>query len=360
MFLGSVLVFIALRSQPKSVLSATQYFSSGILIAVIGQELIPDLEKAAEGITGSVAIVSGFAAGVIMMYSIEHFSEEGEEGESQSQTAAAGSAIEVPRVQNAEQIDRQLEASAPRRDIENAAETRATPGNEANDVALTGARPERSRGNSFPVEGVAREFDNSRQTSPFTSGTYRRQISLGMAKSTIVDVARSNATLDAQIDPFEGAPAPKRIPWAMTIPIFIDAIMDGMLIGLMSATTAHGAVLLAVATAVEMAFLGITFGALVMHCGWRKWFLALLMPLTLTLSGLLGAVSAHAVADIFEVGITAFGIAALLFLACNELLKEASENASAWQSCWLFVGFLVIIMLERYMPEVHEGASAVS
>mmetsp|Transcript_144650 Transcript_144650/g.277660 ORF Transcript_144650/g.277660 Transcript_144650/m.277660 type:complete len:95 (-) Transcript_144650:125-409(-) len=92
-----------------------------------------------------------------------------------------------------------------------------------------------------------------------------------------------------------------------------------------------------------------------MHTGFLKWVLAALLPLGLTASGVAGAASATALAPIFEVGITSFGIAALLFLACNELLKEATENmdgaTSMWQSGWLFIGFVAIVMLERLFPE---------
>jgi zinc transporter ZupT len=144
------------------------------------------------------------------------------------------------------------------------------------------------------------------------------------------------------------------VPWALTLPIFVDAVMDGMLIGVMSVTNEHSAIVLALATAVEMMFLGITFGALVLKCGRKKWLLAALLPVVLSSSGAFGAVSANLLASELQEALTAFGIAALLFLACNELLKEAAENAageSFRQSVWFFIGFLTIVMLERVLPD---------
>jgi zinc transporter ZupT len=146
----------------------------------------------------------------------------------------------------------------------------------------------------------------------------------------------------------------RRVPWALTLPIFVDAVMDGMLIGVMSVTNEHSAIVLALATAVEMGFLGITFGALVLNCGRKKWILAASLPIVLSTSGAFGAWSANLLPNELQEALTAFGIAALLFLACNELLKEAAENSHS-QSIWLFVGFLTIVMLERVLPDSDEA-----
>mmetsp|Transcript_13362 Transcript_13362/g.23433 ORF Transcript_13362/g.23433 Transcript_13362/m.23433 type:complete len:316 (-) Transcript_13362:119-1066(-) len=295
MFLGCVLVFVVIQYQSKAVLSATQYFSSGILIAVIGQELLPDLKKAADGLEGSLAILTGFAAGVILMYGVEHISGSDEEAHATSDIMVQANSITTD--------PRSVNVAAPRSPyLSEAGASIGTP-------------------------------SWRRQTSP------RRP-----AASNLIVASRST-----------GMDRLKKVPWGLTFPIYIDVVMDGMLIGLMSATSGHGAVMLAAATAVEMGFLGITFGALVMHTGFLKWVLAALLPLGLTASGVAGAASATALAPIFEVGITSFGIAALLFLACNELLKEATENmdgaTSMWQSGWLFIGFVAIVMLERLFPE---------
>lgn len=306
MFLGCVLVFVVIQYQSKAVLSATQYFSSGILIAVIGQELLPDLKKAADGFEGSVAILTGFAAGVILMYGVEHISGSDEE----PQLTSTDRMVQANSITTDPRLDRSANVAMPR--------------------------------SPYLSERVSETGGSHSIATP----SWRRQSSPRRPAASNLIVASREQIGMAQL---------KNVPWGLTFPIYIDVLMDGMLIGLMSATSGHGAVMLAAATAVEMGFLGITFGALVMHTGFLKWVLAALLPLGLTASGVAGAASATALAPIFEVGITSFGIAALLFLACNELLKEATENmdgaTSMWQSGWLFIGFLVIVMLERLFPE---------
>lgn len=366
MLMGTMLVFIAIRSQPKSVLSATQYFSSGIIIAVIGQELVPDLEKAADGFRGSAAIAVGFAAGVCMMYAIEQFADDDEDAKcSPSPALQTCSLIECPDVSlasparlNAELTDQmasQLESQDGARALTSTRSECAWMSN-----SITRPAQERNLCSTFPTSSTTAGSDRKLGSWIRSQGLPSRK----RAKSTIVSIRLPTSTTASAQSAMHLthstvlALSSKRVPWALTLPIFIDAAMDGMLIGLMSATSEHGAIMLSIATAVEMGFLGITFGTIVMECGWKKWLLALLLPLTLTASGAAGAIGANVVADMFEVTITAFGIAALLFLACNELLKEASENmdeaSSVKQSCWLFVGFFIIIMLERVLPNAGE------
>merc|ERR1740138_1415656 len=79
MFMGCSLVFVAIQNQSKAVLSATQYFSSGILIAVVGQELLPDLKEGAGGLKGSLAVLAGFTVAVCLMYAVEYFIDDGDE-----------------------------------------------------------------------------------------------------------------------------------------------------------------------------------------------------------------------------------------------------------------------------------------
>jgi zinc transporter ZupT len=341
MFLGAILVFACIQNQSKAVLSATQYFSSGILIAVIGQELLPDLQKAADGIEGSLAIATGFAAGVFLMYGVEHCIGEEEEEPAEVETTQDCGTIEIESVP--------------------IPETSASP---ASPRVTTEPRRPSIRRQSTPNQGGEENFTMqvspvglSRQISPISVVSQGYGYARRVGSTQGLTRAASSTVITTSLAPPEACPDVihhKRIPWGLTLPIYIDAMMDGMLIGLMSATSRHGAVLLALATAVEMGFLGITFGALVMRSGPCKWLLAAMLPLALMLSGAAGAAGANALASVFEVGITAFGIAALLFLACNELLKEASENmgeSSIFQSGWLFVGFLAIIMLERVLPE---------
>jgi len=291
MLLGSVLVFKAVWRPSKQVLSATQYFCSGILIAVVGQELLPDLEKAAEGASGTSAIVAGFLAGVFFMYGVEYLSS-GDEALSDSTGTAHASGVTTM-------------SSNPRAASYLGA---ANPNSQSQPPSWLG----RQSSNSFKVLSHI-------EPPVATSFSFQR----------------------------------RRVPWGLALPIYVHSFMDGSLIGVLSVTSSRSALLLAAATTVEMWFLGITFGALVMHCGWIKWLLAGLPPLVLVSSGAVGALCAEFLrrAPTVEAGVTSFGIGALLFLACLELLKEARENmgevTSLRQSGCLLIGFFSIVLLER-------------
>lgn len=54
------------------------------------------------------------------------------------------------------------------------------------------------------------------------------------------------------------------------------------------------------------------------------------------------------------VGFIAFSIVALLFLVTQELLIEAHENSDGvevwWINVWLFIGVLIVLMIEKVDP----------
>jgi len=60
MFMGSILAFTCISGENKRVLSITQYFSAGILIAAIGSELMPKLISSNTGVHGTLGIAVGF------------------------------------------------------------------------------------------------------------------------------------------------------------------------------------------------------------------------------------------------------------------------------------------------------------
>lgn len=146
------------------------------------------------------------------------------------------------------------------------------------------------------------------------------------------------------------------IPWTKSVPIYVDSLMDGLLIGVCAAASEHAGYIMALATLLEMGFLGITFGMMLNGCGWKKWPGALVAPVILVLGSIAGAALSDSLAcngAVFN-GIVAFGASALLFLVTHELLKEASEiNAGEdWHlSIWIFIGFLFIIITVRVFPD---------
>jgi zinc transporter ZupT len=330
MFLGCVLVFVAIQNQSKTVLSATQYFSSGILIAVVGQELLPDLKEGTKGARGTLAILAGFTFGVCLMYMVEHLIDDEKEDDTPVQSGTVEH--DGSRQSTIQEVVESFDAHDPE----------AHHPAPAKKMHLSGL----SNNRSFELDLNAPSL--VRQSTPGGTGVASSR------RARSYNVVTSITSLGPERAPERELRVKSSVPWALTLPIFVDAVMDGMLIGVMSVTNEHSAIVLALATAVEMMFLGITFGALVLKCGRKKWLLAALLPVVLSSSGAFGAVSANLLANELQEALTAFGIAALLFLACNELLKEAAENAageSFRQSVWFFIGFLTIVMLERVLPD---------
>merc|ERR1719313_2828340 len=146
------------------------------------------------------------------------------------------------------------------------------------------------------------------------------------------------------------------VPWGTVVPIFIDSWMDGLLIGVVLLVSTHAAGIMALATTFEMGFLGISFGALLKPCGWKKWPVALLAPTMLVTGGIAGACFADMLNSnpAFFGGVVAFGSSAI-FLVTKELLEQAYENIGHDRhlTVWVFVGFFFVIISERLFPEMR-------
>ena len=167
---------------------------------------------------------------------------------------------------------------------------------------------------------------------------------------------RSSVVLN---EPASGRPAPG-LPWSLVVPVTIDSLVDGFLIGLSCALSTHAGLVLAFATCIEMAFLGAAFAATVSRCtGARlaaRLAVIVLPPLTLLGAAAVGA----ALGDISStrpavfVAFVAFGVVELLFLVTHELLIEAHEalNGSSvwWINVWLFVGIGLVLVMNRVLP----------
>ena len=56
------------------------------------------------------------------------------------------------------------------------------------------------------------------------------------------------------------------VPWASVLPVLIDCCVDGGLIGIMVSVSTHTGAIMAVASAMEMGFLGVTYGGFLKPC----------------------------------------------------------------------------------------------
>lgn len=139
------------------------------------------------------------------------------------------------------------------------------------------------------------------------------------------------------------------LPLGMLVPVAVDLLMDGMLIGLGAKLGFTQALILTIALTIEVLFLGISLSASLRQAGQGvgrsiAWTAGVsLMMLVGAVGGavLLGGASPQVLA-----GVLAFGAAALLYLAVEELMIEAHENAETpWLTALFFVGFTVIYVL---------------
>jgi zinc transporter ZupT len=147
------------------------------------------------------------------------------------------------------------------------------------------------------------------------------------------------------------------LPMSLVVPVVVDCFVDGFLIGVSVALSSNAGIILAAANCLEMAFLGMAYATRLNRCtgSSREARLCalygppLVMLLSAGLGSLLGGLS-QAVPALF-VGFVAFGVVALLFLVCNELLIEArnaqGEDERWWISVNTFIGVYVVLMLSH-------------
>jgi ZIP family zinc transporter len=140
----------------------------------------------------------------------------------------------------------------------------------------------------------------------------------------------------------EGAPSLGQL-----VPIGVDLLIDGLLIGIAMTAGLKQGVLLTVALTLELFSLGL---AMALNFGASRPMVRVLAPTGIACLIIVGALigetllvdaSVHTLA-----GLLSFGCAALLFLVTEELLIEAHESAdTAVTTTMFFVGFLIFLLL---------------
>jgi zinc transporter, ZIP family len=131
------------------------------------------------------------------------------------------------------------------------------------------------------------------------------------------------------------------------VPIGVDLLLDGLLIGIAMTAGLKQGVLLTVALTLELFSLGL---AMALEFGNSKMRVRILAPTGIACLMIVGAwLGRTMLADASEhtlAGLLSFGSAALLFLVTEELLIEAHESANtAVTTTMFFVGFLVFELL---------------
>ena len=136
----------------------------------------------------------------------------------------------------------------------------------------------------------------------------------------------------------------------LPLAVGIDALLDGLVIGIGYAAGAHQGALVAVALTLEMLFLGLASAATLKARGTRSasiFALLFIMATLLAVGALVGATVLSGLPGRDLTGVLAFGTATLLYLVTEELLVSAHEvEETPLVTVSFFVGFLVVLIVE--------------
>jgi ZIP family zinc transporter len=140
-------------------------------------------------------------------------------------------------------------------------------------------------------------------------------------------------------------------PWSLIGVITVDVIIDGVLIGVASVAGGEGgsqALLVTIALAAEMLSLGLSMGCTLRERGFSR-AKVLVTSVLMGLAPFAGAIGGYLVGGrvsaAWTEGILALAAAALLYLAVEELLKEAHEVKETPLATILFFGAFFAIMM---------------
>jgi len=166
---------------------------------------------------------------------------------------------------------------------------------------------------------------------------------------------------DAKKEGYQGLPSPPdtstgAIPWGTLVPMFIDFVLDGMLIGLSYAASGGGGgdsgFIIVVSLSVEKITLGSSTTFAMKKKGVssaKALFVVTMLAASLFVGAAFGAtvVASLAGTPAFFAAI-AFGVASLLWLVTEELLAEAHETQDkALTPVYFFAGFLIPMILDK-------------
>ena len=153
---------------------------------------------------------------------------------------------------------------------------------------------------------------------------------------------------------FGDGPPRGAMPIGLLVAVAIDFLLDGLLLGVGFAAGAHVGVLLALAESAEQLSVGLALAGELIRAGVRPWRAVAVVSALGSLVFLAAALGATALAGLTGgpmVVVLSFGLAALLYLVTEELLREAhEERESALATAMFFVGFLAFVLIEATLP----------
>lgn len=159
--------------------------------------------------------------------------------------------------------------------------------------------------------------------------------------------------VNSLMDPEEGA----TLPLGLIVPVTVDCFVDGFLIGVSCALSHTAGIILGAANCLEMSFLGMAYTTRIMKCTGstltNRRIAIYCPPLLMFLSSGFGALVGNAASAVPAIFVTfvAFGVVALLFLACCELFIEAKEvqgeNEKWYLTATIFLGVYTVLVINQ-------------
>lgn len=153
------------------------------------------------------------------------------------------------------------------------------------------------------------------------------------------------------------------IPMSFIVPVTIDCIVDGFLLGITAAVSSHAGFILSFANAIEMGFLGLAVSIRIQKCTGSsliaRYSAIFIPPWIMFFSSIFSFYGGSAIQEnpIFFKLFISFGIVALLSLVINELLVEARDISSQmegsnvfWSGMVFFLGIYAVILMEVLFP----------
>lgn len=170
-------------------------------------------------------------------------------------------------------------------------------------------------------------------------------VALGFVVGTIVMLLiRQFAHRLEKIDSEE-----KTLPLGLLFAIGVDIFIDGLLIGVSFLAGAKGALLVAIALGFDVGFLGLTCLITLKDKGIspkRARIISSFLPLLVVLGAAIGTTFLAFLPKEILIETLAFGVAALLYLAVEELLIEAHKiEENSFVTSMFFLGFLLIFLI---------------
>jgi zinc transporter ZupT len=173
-------------------------------------------------------------------------------------------------------------------------------------------------------------------------------------------IVESNASKWRRNDQLPETQLGDKLPVNLILPVTIDCFVDGFLIGVSVAISPKAGYILAVANCFEMSFLGMAYASRLIKCtgttALRRNIALYGPPFVMFFAAGLGALLASLVREIpmAFIAFVAFGVVALLFLVCNELLIEAKnaqgEEEKWWISICIFMGIYMVLIVNQLLP----------